>query len=106
MTGLFSKLIDYMEEEEFKYEILEGETVIRFNFKGTPAGCSATATWKRTRTGSSSTRTCRSARPRRRSARRRVRHPPNRGMRIGNFELDYEDGEIRYKTSLESKAGN
>ena len=34
MTGLFSSLIDYMEEEEWKYEILEGETIIRFHFKG------------------------------------------------------------------------
>ncbi len=25
----------------------------------------------------------------------------NSGMVIGNFELDYEDGEIRYKTSLD-----
>jgi hypothetical protein len=24
----------------------------------------------------------------------------NRGMRIGNFELDYDDGEIRYKTAV------
>ena len=34
MTGLFSELIDYMEEEDWKYEILEGETIIRFHFKG------------------------------------------------------------------------
>jgi len=25
----------------------------------------------------------------------------NYGMRIGNFELDYEDGEVRYKTSVD-----
>jgi hypothetical protein len=25
----------------------------------------------------------------------------NYGMRIGNFELDYSDGEVRYKTSLD-----
>src|SRR5262249_10540066 len=29
----------------------------------------------------------------------------NRGMRIGNFELDMEDGEIRYKTSLDIEGG-
>ena len=34
MTGLFSTLIDYMEDEDWKYEILEGETIIRFHFKG------------------------------------------------------------------------
>jgi len=25
----------------------------------------------------------------------------NYGMRVGNFELDYEDGEVRFKTSLD-----
>ena len=25
----------------------------------------------------------------------------NFGMRIGNFEMDYEDGEIRFKTSID-----
>ncbi|MBP8974021.1 MAG: YbjN domain-containing protein, partial [Anaerolineae bacterium] len=25
----------------------------------------------------------------------------NFGLRIGNFELDYHDGEVRYKTSLD-----
>ena len=29
----------------------------------------------------------------------------NRGMRIGNFELDYDDGEVRYKTSLDVEGG-
>ena len=29
----------------------------------------------------------------------------NRGMRIGNFELDFEDGEIRYKTSIDIEGG-
>ena len=44
MTGLFSTLIDYMEEEDWKYEILEGETIIRFHF-------SATARWTRRSAG-------------------------------------------------------
>ena len=25
----------------------------------------------------------------------------NYGMRVGNFELDYEDGEVRFKTSID-----
>jgi hypothetical protein len=29
----------------------------------------------------------------------------NRGMRIGNFELDFDDGEVRYKTSLDVEGG-
>ena len=30
----------------------------------------------------------------------------NRGMRIGNFELDFDDGEIRYKTSMDVEGGD
>ena len=29
----------------------------------------------------------------------------NYGMVLGNFEMDYNDGEIRYKTSIDSEGG-
>jgi hypothetical protein len=106
MTGLFSAVIDYMEEEAWKYEILEGETIIRFNFKGSAgrvlcygevdeAKCWLTfysympvnvPTEKMT---DAAEFICRA----------------NRGMRIGNFELDYQDGEVRYKTSIDTEGG-
>jgi hypothetical protein len=107
MTGIFSKLIDYMEEENWKYEILEGETIIRFHFKGSagrllcygevdeakhwlifyaylPVNCPPEKTID---LAEFLTRA-------------------NRGMRIGNFEMDYDDGEIRYKTSLDIEGGD
>ena len=37
MGTIFSTLIDYMEAEEWRYEILEGQTVLRFHVK-TKAG--------------------------------------------------------------------
>lgn len=106
MTGIFSALIDYMEEESWKYEILEGETILRFHFKGTAGRllCYAevdeekhwllfyaympvnTPEEKMVTMAEFITRA-------------------NRGMRIGNFELDYDDGEIRYKTSLDIEGG-
>jgi hypothetical protein len=106
MTGLFSTLIDYMEEEEWKYEILEGETIIRFHFKGRAGRLLCY--------GEVDEKKCwlifYSYMP--------VNSPPdkmaqvsefltraNRGMRIGNFELDYDDGEIRYKTSIDVEGG-
>ncbi len=30
----------------------------------------------------------------------------NYGLRIGNFEMDFSDGEVRYKTSIDVKGGN
>ena len=29
----------------------------------------------------------------------------NYGLRIGNFEMDYTDGEVRYKSSLDFEGG-
>src|SRR5262245_36050960 len=106
MTGLFSTLIDYMEEEDWKYEILEGETIIRFHFKGSAGRLLCY--------GEVDEEKCwlifYSYMP--------VNSPPdkmgqvaefltraNRGMRIGNFELDFDDGEIRYKTSIDVEGG-
>ncbi len=106
MAGIFSALIDYMEAESWRYEIIEGETVLRFHVK-THAGrllCYAevqedkdwllfysylpvnTPEAKLTEVAEFITRA-------------------NRGMRIGNFELDFDDGEVRYKTSIDVEGG-
>ena len=106
MTGLFSTLIDYMEEETWKYEILEGETILRFHFKGSSGRllCYAEVDEEKfwlifyaympvntpaEKMADMAEFICRA----------------NRGMRIGNFELDYDDGEIRYKTSIDAEGG-
>jgi hypothetical protein len=106
MAGIFSRLIDFMEEEEWKYEILEGETVLRFHFKGSAGRLLCYADVEEGKDWL----IFYSYLP--------VNTPPdkiptmaefmaraNRGMRIGNFELDVEDGEIRYKTSLDIEGG-
>ena len=106
MAGIFSALIDYMEEEKWKYEIIEGETAVRFLFKGTAgrvlcyADVDESKEWlifytylpvntPRDKLDEMSEFTSRA----------------NRGMRIGNFELDYDDGEIRFKTSVDVEGG-
>jgi hypothetical protein len=106
MAGLFSKLIDFMEAEEWKYEIIEGETVLRFHFKGSAgrllcyADVEEDKDWlifysylpvnvPMDRLPQAAEFTTRA----------------NRGMRIGNFELDFNDGEVRYKTSIDVEGG-
>jgi len=107
MTGLFSALIDYMEEEEWKYEILEGETIIRFHFKGRAGRLLCY--------GEVDEEKCWlifysylpvNAPPEKLSQVAEFVARANRGMRIGNFELDYDDGEIRYKTSIDVEGGD
>jgi len=106
MGTIFSTLIDYMEAEQWRYEILEGQTVLRFHVK-TKSGrlmCYAEVQedkyWllfysylpvnvpedRMTRVAEFLTRA-------------------NQGMRIGNFELDFADGEVRYKTSIDMEGG-
>ena len=107
MTGLFSALIDYMEEEDWKYEILEGETIIRFHFKGRAGRLLCY--------GEVDEEKCWlifysylpvNAPPEKLTQVAEFVARANRGMRIGNFELDYDDGEIRYKTSIDVEGGD
>ncbi len=106
MTGLFSTLIDYMEEEEWKYEILEGETIIRFHFKGRAGRllCYGEVDEEKCWMIFYSYMPVNSP-PDKMTAVSEFLSRANRGMRIGNFELDYDDGEIRYKTSIDVEGG-
>jgi hypothetical protein len=107
MTGLFSTLIDYMEDEDWKYEILEGETIIRFHFKGSAGRllCYGEVDEEKYWLIFYSYMPVNSPPEKMASAAEFVTRA-NRGMRIGNFELDFDDGEIRYKTSLDVEGGD
>ncbi len=103
---IFSKLIDFMEDEDFTYEILEGKSILRFHFvlKSGRIICRADVNeenhWllfysylpisipenKRAKAGE-------------------YLHRANAGLQIGNFEMDYNDGEVRFKTSIDIEGG-
>ena len=106
MTGLFSTLIDYMEDEEWKYEILEGETIIRFHFKGRAGRllCYGEVDEEKCWLIFYSYMPVNSPAEKMTQVAEFVTRA-NRGMRIGNFELDFDDGEVRYKTSLDVEGG-
>jgi hypothetical protein len=106
MAGIFSRLIDFMEEEDWNYEILEGETVLRFNFKGRAGRLFCYADVEEEKDWL----IFYSYLPVNAPAEKMVTVAEfitraNRGMRIGNFELDFEDGEVRYKTSIDIEGG-
>ncbi len=106
MTGLFSALIDYLEEEDWKYEILEGETIIRFHFKGSAGRllCYGEVDEEKYWLIFYSYLPV-NVPPEKMAAASEFVARANRGMRIGNFELDFDDGEVRYKTSLDVEGG-
>jgi hypothetical protein len=107
MTGLFSALIDYMEDEDWKYEILEGETIIRFHFKGRAGRllCYGEVDEEKYWLIFYSYLPVNAPADKMAAVAEFVTRA-NRGMRIGNFELDFEDGEIRYKTSIDVEGGD
>jgi hypothetical protein len=106
MAGIFSRLIDFMEEEDWKYEILEGETVLRFNFKGRSGRLLCYADVEESKGWLIFYSYLPVNAPAERmTAMAEFVTRANRGMRIGNFELDFEDGEIRYKTSIDIEGG-
>jgi hypothetical protein len=106
MAGILSRLIDFMEEEEWKYEILEGENVLRFHFKGSAGRllCYADVDEEKDWLIFYSYLPV-NAPPEKMHEMAEFVTRANRGMRIGNFELDFEDGEIRYKTSIDIEGG-
>src|SRR5262245_44875101 len=106
MTGLFSALIDYMEEDDWKYEILEGETIIRFHYKGTAGRllCYGEVDEEKFWLIFYSYMPVNVPAEKMPQAAEFVARA-NRGMRIGNFELDFDDGEVRYKTSIDVEGG-
>lgn len=106
MARILSRLIDFMEEEEWKYEILEGENVIRFHFKGSSGRllCYADVDEEKHWLIFYSYLPVNTP-PEKLQEMSEFITRANRGMRIGNFELDFEDGEIRYKTSIDIEGG-
>ena len=106
MVGIFSRLIDFMEEEEWKYEILEGENVLRFHFKGSAGRllCYADVDEEKDWVIFYSYLPVNTP-PEKIQGMAEFITRANRGMRIGNFELDFDDGEIRYKTSIDIEGG-
>ena len=95
------------ERKSWKYEILEGETIIRFHFKGRAGRLLCY--------GEVDEEKCWlifysylpvNAPPEKLTQVAEFVARANRGMRIGNFELDYDDGEIRYKTSIDVEGGD
>ncbi|VTR96676.1 YbjN domain-containing protein [Tuwongella immobilis] len=107
MGKIFANLIDFMESEEWRYEILEGENTLRFHVKVKSGRltCYAEAFEEQCWVLIHSYLPVNASEERRSRVMEFITRA-NWGMRIGNFELDLSDGEIRYKTSIDVEGGN
>lgn len=102
MSSLFDTVIQFFKEDDWKFRQLEGKTILRLGFKGKAGSwtCYAQVIEKQARfifysiMGSNVPLD-------KRPAIAEYLTRANYGLRIGNFEMDFSDGEVRYKTSID-----
>jgi hypothetical protein len=105
--SLFEKVTRFFEKNEFNFSRIEGQPMLTMGWQGDNGswGCLAQVTedndtfifYSRLETKVPEAR---------RAAIAEFLTRANYGLILGNFEMDYSDGEIRYKTSIGVADGN
>jgi hypothetical protein len=99
---IFNAMVAFFDEDDWEYNSLEGLPILSLVFAGKSGKwvCYAQAREEQHQFVFYSVCPV-NAPPNRRAAAAEFITRANYGMIIGNFEMDYDDGEIRYKTSLD-----
>ena len=101
MARLYDALTMFLEEDDWAYTPIEGHTALRMGFAGENGRWVCFARSKEAEHQLLFYSVCPVNAP---DAKRGIVAEfitrANYGLAIGNFEMDYEDGEIRFKTSL------
>ena len=101
-SEIFKVMVKFFDEDNWKYRQLEGKTILQLGFQGENGSwvCFAQAKddvdrmlfFSRLETNIPADK---------RPAIAEFLTRANYGLAIGNFELDFNDGEVRYKTSID-----
>lgn len=99
---LFNLLVEFFEEDNWDFQWMTGMSVLTLNYSGTNGHwqCYAQARENQQQLVFYSVLPA-NAQSTKRAAIAEFLTRANYGMVIGNFEMDYDDGEIRYKTSVD-----
>lgn len=102
MAELYNQMQFFFEQDEWPYAPIEHQTAIRTGFSGDNGQwmCYAHAREETDQFVFYSVLPV-NAPPNKRAAAAEFITRANYGMIIGNFEMNYDDGEIRYKTSVD-----
>ncbi|MBN1485948.1 MAG: YbjN domain-containing protein [Chloroflexia bacterium] len=102
MGAILEAVQQFFEEDDWPYSQLEGKTILRTGFSGSNGQwtCFAQAMEERYQFVFYSICPVKAAEDKRMAIAEFITRA-NYGMMIGNFELDFSDGEIRYKTSID-----
>ncbi len=99
---ILQQLLNFFTEDDWGFRKLQGESILQLGFQGTNGewDCYAKAREEQNQFVFYSICPVKVPKPKRRAVGELLARA-NYGVIIGNFELDFADGEIRYKTSIE-----
>ncbi|HKI35950.1 MAG TPA: YbjN domain-containing protein [Gemmataceae bacterium] len=106
MGQLFEAVVDYLTEDDWKFQVVKDDTALMLSFRGEAGSWQCFATVDEEKQWF----TFYSILPSNVPEEKRVEITEfitraNYGLVIGNFEMDYGDGEVRYKTSVDVEGG-
>ena len=106
MSSIYAVLEEFLNEEDWPFEMMEEHSVLRFGFSGEHANLTCYAQFD-DENEQALVYVCppNTIDEGKRMAVAEFITRANYGMRIGNFELDMEDGEFRYKCSIDVEGG-
>ncbi len=105
-TTIFDTMMRFFKEDDWKFRQMEGKPILQLGFKGENGSwmCYAQAKDEVDRFVFYSVMET-NIPPNKRSAVAEYLTRANYGLVIGNFEMDFSDGEVRYKTSIDVEGG-
>lgn len=102
MPTLYETLLDFFTVDDWPFTPIEGQTAVRTGYRTDAASWNCYAQVKEDKAQIFFYSICPMAAPEdKRGAVAEFITRANYGMPIGNFEMDYGDGEIRFKTSVD-----
>jgi len=104
---IFDTMVQFFKDDEWKFRQLEDRPILQLGFSGRNGAwmCYAQAKNEQQRFIFYSVLDVKAV-PEKRAAIAEFLTRANYGLVLGNFEMDYSDGEIRYKTSIDVEGGD
>ncbi|HMF13200.1 MAG TPA: YbjN domain-containing protein [Gemmataceae bacterium] len=106
MGRIFNAVVDYLTEDDWKYTVLDGENALMLSFRGKSGSwqCFGRADEEKECFSFYSVLPPHAGEDRRAVVAEFINRA-NYGLIVGNFEMDYRDGQVRYKTSIDIEGG-
>lgn len=107
MTSIFDSMVRFFREDDWKFRQIEEKPILMMGFSGESGSwiCYAQAQDDRQRFIFYSVMESKVPADRRPAVAEFLTRA-NYGLILGNFEMDFSDGEVRYKTSVDVEGGS